>query len=205
MLAACCCMPSCWAAQFAAEPSTQCLIAAGVMQAVAPGAEPERKHSHREQRCWCGRGHLSQRHRRRALLHLCSARKGELAQLHDCSHLPPAAWLPGPAAVFLALQLARCTQVCMLQVPFDPWNTTSTTVCVAVDGPAVYDTYGDSFPASENCTTLNHRCIGGAYGIHPPDSSASSSICTAALHWHTCLPLPGKKQHTAPSSPLATL
>lgn len=44
------------------------------------------------------------------------------------------------------------------KVPFSPWATLSTTVCVTVLGASVSDMGGTTFPDAKNCTTLDHRC-----------------------------------------------
>lgn len=66
-----------------------------------------------------------------------------------------------------------------MQVPFNAWNTTSSTVCVALDGSLVQDTYGSPFPASENCTTLNHRSDTSRLG--------NSAIACLDLDWQRVL------------------
>lgn len=42
-------------------------------------------------------------------------------------------------------------------MPFSPWETDSTTVCLTIAGPQVLDVYGNNFPAQQACTTLDHR------------------------------------------------
>ena len=44
------------------------------------------------------------------------------------------------------------------QVAYSPWKTSSTTVCITVDGAIVLDVYGTAFPTSQNCSTLDHQC-----------------------------------------------
>ena len=49
-------------------------------------------------------------------------------------------------------------QICLLlQVPFSPWDSTSTTVCLTVLGEKISDVYGTTFPDGKNCTGLDHR------------------------------------------------
>ena len=44
-----------------------------------------------------------------------------------------------------------------VKVPFSPWDSLSTTVCVTVLGAMVSDMTGTTFPDAKNCTTLDHR------------------------------------------------
>jgi len=43
------------------------------------------------------------------------------------------------------------------KVPFSPWDSLATTVCVTVLGASVADMGGTTFPDAKNCTTLDHR------------------------------------------------
>lgn len=42
-------------------------------------------------------------------------------------------------------------------MPFSPWDTEETTVCLTIAGSQILDVYGNNFPAKQICTTLNHR------------------------------------------------
>ena len=43
------------------------------------------------------------------------------------------------------------------QVPFSPWDTLATTICVSLVGSGVPDVYGIGFPDAKQCSTLDHR------------------------------------------------
>ena len=59
-------------------------------------------------------------------------------------------------------------------VPFSPWDTEETTVCLTIAGSQVLDVYGNNFPAKQACTTLNHRsCLSL--------SSTRSCVCYASV------------------------
>ncbi|CAK0762638.1 hypothetical protein CVIRNUC_002977 [Coccomyxa viridis] len=43
------------------------------------------------------------------------------------------------------------------KVPFSPWDTTTSTVCLTVLGEKIPDVFGTTFPDAKNCTNLDHR------------------------------------------------
>lgn len=43
------------------------------------------------------------------------------------------------------------------KVPFVPWDTATTTLCLSLLGDRAPDVYGTAFPDAKNCTTLDHR------------------------------------------------
>ena len=47
---------------------------------------------------------------------------------------------------------ARCAQV-----PFSPWDTLTTTICMSLVGSGAPDVYGIGFPDAKQCSTLDHR------------------------------------------------
>ncbi|KAK9817300.1 hypothetical protein WJX72_012366 [[Myrmecia] bisecta] len=64
-----------------------------------------------------------------------------------------------------------CSQFAVrAKVPFDPWATTSTTLCLTVVGSQVVDVFGNTFPATKNCTTLSHRPVGKLYSAYMASS-----------------------------------
>ena len=53
-----------------------------------------------------------------------------------------------------------------VKVPFSPWDSLSTTVCVTVLGATVSDMSGTTFPDAKNCTTLDHRRAHSRQRLH---------------------------------------
>ncbi|KAK9835176.1 hypothetical protein WJX81_003674 [Elliptochloris bilobata] len=53
-----------------------------------------------------------------------------------------------------------------VKVPFSPWDSLSTTVCVTVLGATVADMGGTTFPDAKNCTTLDHRPVASLYAAY---------------------------------------
>ena len=43
------------------------------------------------------------------------------------------------------------------KVPFSPWDTPTTTLCLSLAGDRAPDVFGTGFPDAKNCTTLDHR------------------------------------------------
>lgn len=64
-----------------------------------------------------------------------------------------------------------------VQVPFSPWDTLASTLCVSLVGAAAPDVTGIGFPDAKNCSTLDHR-----RGRLAPMLPLATSACPSAVH-----------------------
>jgi hypothetical protein len=62
--------------------------------------------------------------------------------------------------------------MCSAQVPFAPWQTHETVVCLNIRGNAVADVDGNTFPNGTVCSVADHRCL----------STTAQHHCCVALH-----------------------
>lgn len=46
-------------------------------------------------------------------------------------------------------------------IPLDSWERRTTPVCLTIEGSAVTDAYGNTFPDARQCSSYDHRCVVG--------------------------------------------
>ncbi len=58
------------------------------------------------------------------------------------------------------------------KVPFSPWDSATTTLCLSLAGDRAPDVFGTAFSDAKNCTTLDHR-----RACHPSDVLHARRCC----------------------------
>jgi hypothetical protein len=66
--------------------------------------------------------------------------------------------LPFELMPYESVRSAKLSSLAPYQVPFSPWQTRETVVCLDIRGDAVADVDGNTFPNTTVCKAADHRC-----------------------------------------------